>query len=343
MTAGAGTNYGELAAWLHREGWALHNTASLPHITLAGAVATGTHGSGDTCGTLSSAVAAIEMITADGDLRTVRRGERDFNGMVVSLGALGVATRVTLDIQPTFDMRQDAFVGLPWDTLLSDLDAVMAAGYSVSLLTKWSGPTVARLWIKTRLAGGEPRVVSAAHLGATPEVVAPNASPDGAGDLNPFGGLPGPWSERLPHFRRGVDPGTVGHLQSEYLLPRTHAIEAFGLLRAMAERIDPFLLTTEIRSMRADDLWLSPAYGRDTIGIHFSWARDLVGVPVVSAEVEAALLPLGARPHWGKIIHAPAATLAPLYPMLSAFRELARSLDPGGRFRNVYVDRHVFA
>jgi xylitol oxidase len=342
VTAGGGTNYGDLAAWLQGEGWALHNTASLPHVTLAGATATGTHGSGDRLGSLSTAVAGLEIVTASGDLVSFRRGDRDFDGMVVQLGALGVVTRMTLDIQPSFQVRQDAFEGLAWDTVLGDLDAVMSAGYSVSLLTKWAGPTVTRLWIKTRLEDGEPATVSAAHLGARPALVSPNASPEGAADLNPFGGVPGPWSERLPHFKPGAQPGTAGHLQSEYLLPRARATEALALLRALAGGIDPFLLTTEIRSMAGDDLWLSPAHGRDTIGIHFSWARDLDAVPAISAEIEAMLLPLGGRPHWAKILHTRAADLAPLYPRLPAFRELARAFDPAGKFRNAYLETHVF-
>jgi xylitol oxidase len=263
--------------------------------------------------------------------------------MLVGLGALGVVTRVTLDIQPTFHLRQDAFEGLAWDTVLSDLDAVMSAGYSVSLLTKWSGPGVTRLWIKTRLADGDAGSVSAAHLGASLAAPhSPNANPEGVSDLNPFGGVPGPWSERLPHFRPGVDPGTPGHLQCEYMVPRARATEALTLLRSMRNRIDPLLLTSEIRSMAADDLWLSPAYGRPTIGIHFSWARDLVSVPAIAADIEALLLPLGGRPHWGKIIHSPAVKLADVYPMLPAFRELAHSLDPGGKFRNAYLDAHLF-
>ena len=343
VTAGAGTNYGTLAAWLHREGWALHNTASLPHITLGGATATGTHGSGDDLGTLSSAVAEIELVTATGDIITTRRGDRNFDGMVVNLGALGVVTRITLDIEPTFAMRQDAFEGLLWDALLGDLDAVMSAGYSVSLLTKWSGPTVTRLWIKTRLTDEQPATVSTSHLGASPAaLVSPDATPESTATLNPFGGVAGPWCDRLPHFRQGVDPGTVGHLQSEYLVPRNRAVEAMTLLRTIGPRIDPHLLTTEIRSMKADTLWLSPTYGHDAIGIHFSWARDLEAVPVVSAEIEALLLPLGARPHWGKIIHTGAAGLTTLYPRLPAFRALARSLDPNGKFRNDYLDTHVF-
>lgn len=341
VTVGAGTNYGVLAAYLQRAGWALHNMASLPHVSVAGAIATGTHGSGDRLGVLGTAVAALEMVAATGDLVTLRRGEAGFDGAVVALGALGVVTRMTLDVQPAFDMRQDAFEGLLWSTLLADLDAVMSAGYSVSLFTAWSAPTVTRLWIKTRLNDGAPETPRVTHLGVVPAAHPSwRATPETALRLNPFG-IAGPWSERLAHFRPDVEITPV-HLQSEYMVPRARATAAIAGLRDMAERIDRQLWVTEIRSMAADGLWLSPAYGDDRVAIHFSWKNEPEAVAAITAEIEARLLPLGARPHWGKIIRAPAAQLAPLYPQLPAFRDLARAYDPDGKFRNAYLDIHVF-
>jgi alditol oxidase len=342
VTVGAGTDYGVLAGYLRGADWALHNMASLPHISVAGGTATGTHGSGDRLGNLATAVAALEIVCATGDLVTIRRGDAGFEGAVVALGAIGIVTRVTLDIQPEFEMRQDAFEGLPWTTVLSDFDAVMSAGYSVSLMTSWSGPSVTRLWIKTRLTSGASVAVSAAHLGAAPtSQPSARATPEATQRLNPFG-VPGPWSERLTHFRRDVMPGPPGHLQSEYMVPRTQATAAIARLRAIGDRIDRHLWATEIRSMASDALWLSPAYGDDRIGIHFSWLREPEAVELMTNEIEATLLPLGARPHWGKIMHARAEQLAPLYPKLPAFRELARSYDPQGKFRNEFLDVHVF-
>jgi len=338
VTASGGASYGAVAAHLHREGWALLNMASLPHITLAGATATGTHGSGDANGTLSSAVSALELVTASGDLVTVRRGEPGFDGLVVSLGAFGIATRVTLDIQPDFVMRQDAFADLPWAALRDGFDAVMSAGESVSVMTCWSVPAVARVWIKTRAADGAAVSDTAVRLGAVP-TSAPLA--EEIPGLTAFGEPAGPAHQRMPHFRPDVEPGKIGHLQSEYLLPRDRAGEAIALLRGIGERIDGALLVSEIRSMTADGLWLSPAYGRDTIGFHFSWRRDFDAVARVTAEIEALLLPLGGRPHWGKIIHAGAERLAPLYPRLSEFRALARDYDPGGKFANAFLRAHV--
>ena len=342
VTVGGGTNYGVLAAHLHRAGWALHNMASVPHVSIAGAIATGTHGSGDRLGNLSTAVTELDIVCATGDLVTIRRGDRDFDGAVVALGALGIVTRVTLDIQPTFEMRQDAFEGLPWATVLSDFDTVMSAGYSVSLMTSWSGPTVTRLWIKTHLARGVEGAASVAHLGAAP-AAHPSArqTPEAMARLTPFG-APGPWSERLPHFRSNAELWPPGHLQSEYMVPRAQATAAIAKLRTIGDRIDRHLWVTEIRGVAADRLWLSPAYWDDCVGIHFSWQREIEAVAAMTAEIEAMLLPLGGRPHWGKIMHARSEQLAPLYPKLPEFRELARSYDPGGKFRNEFVDLHVF-
>jgi alditol oxidase len=334
-TMGAGMDYGALAAYLHREGWALFNMPSLPHVTIGGATATGTHGSGDARGTLSADVAGLEIVTAAGDLVTVRRGDANFDGMVVNLGALGVVTRLELDVQPAFKMRQDVFEGLPWDKVQTDLDAVMSAGYSVGILTAWSSPTIDRLWIKTVVADGVPPDVSAAHLGAHP---ATTWVPSDA--LNPFG-VAGPSGERLPHFKRDVEPGQLGHLQSEYMLPRDRFVEAVAMLRAIGERIDRHLLVTEIRSMTADALWLSPAYGRATIALHFSWQREIEAVAGISAEIEAMLLPLGGRPHWGKIMHTGHQRLAPLYPRLQSFKDLVRAYDPDGKFANAFLRDHV--
>jgi len=344
VTVGAGISYGTLAAHLQAQGYALHNMGSLPHISVAGATATGTHGSGDTNGNLSTAVRGLQLVVGSGDLVHVRRGDPGFDGMVVGLGAFGVVTRVTLDIQPSFQVRQDAFIDLPWDTLLADFDAVFSSAYSVNILTKWGDPSVNRLWLKTRLVNGMPSDVTAAHLGALPAPVDKiSSSPDDpTSRLNPFGGMPGPWSERLPHFRLDRQPGVTEQIQSEYMVPRSRIITALKNLRAIAHRIDPYLYATEIRTMAADDLWLSPSHGRDSVGIHFTWQRRPAAVDPITQEIEAMLLPLGARPHWGKLIHAKASQLTQLYSHMGAFRQLADRYDPTGKFRNAYLIKHVF-
>jgi xylitol oxidase len=341
VTVGAGTRYGQLAQHLHAQGWALHNMGSLPHISVAGATATGTHGSGDRNGNLSTAVVGLEMVTAGGDLLRIGRGERGFEGMVVGLGAFGIITRMTLDIQPTFDVRQDAFIALPWATVLSRLDEVTSAAYSVSLMTRWSGETVDRLWLKTRVAEDGPLEVTAAHLGASAtEQVSASGRAAAQDRLNPFG-LAGPWCDRLCHFRLDAEPGQNDQIQSEYMVPRGQAVTALALLRGIAARIDALLYMTEIRTMAADGLWLSPSYGHDTVAIHFTWKREIEAVDRITAEIEEMLLPLGARPHWGKLMHVRVGEIAAVYPRLPEFRALVAEHDPGGKFANAFLAKHV--
>jgi len=340
VTVGAGTTYAALAAWLEAQGWALHNMASLPHITVGGAVATGTHGSGDRLGTLSSAVAAIELVTATGDLARFRRGDDGFEGMVVALGALGVVTRVTLDIEPSYRLRQDAFADLPWQVLAETPDAVMGAGTSVSLFTCWSSPSIARLWIKTRLGVDSPPAPPGGALPTDqPGPVLPQAAD--APLRRTLFGVAAPWAEVLCHIRPTYPPSPVEQIQSEVLVPRAGLAQAVAALRAIGTRIDTHLSVTEIRSMAADSLWLSPAQGRDTIGLHFTWKPHADAVAALTAEIESLLLPLGGRPHWGKLMHATAPALEALYPRLAAFRTLVGRMDPEGKFRNAFLVRHV--
>jgi xylitol oxidase len=342
VTVGGGTSYGDLSWFLHREGFALHNLASLPQITVAGAIATATHGSGDGNKALSSAVVGLEMVVGDGSIRRVEPGQPDFDGMVVSLGAFGIVTRVTLAIQPTFEIRQDAFVELPWDELIARFDTISSAAYSFSIFTKWSGPTANRIWLKTRL--GTPAAdleLSRLGLKPGPPDTVPATGENHPVLLNPFG-VPGPWSERLTHTPRDEPPVPSEQIQSEYMIPRPQFANAIAILRSMAGRVDPLLYASEIRTVAADKLWLSPAYRQDTIALHFTWKKQREAVDAITRELEAALIPLGAKPHWGKLIHADAAALAPLYPRIADFRCCALRHDPEGKFRNAWLDRHVF-
>jgi alditol oxidase len=344
VTAGAATSYGTLASHLHREGFALHNLASLPHISIAGAVATATHGSGDGNESLASAVAAFDLVMSDGSLKHMRRGEADFAGMVVGLGAFGIVTRVTLDLQPTFDVRQDAFVDLPWNEMLEKFDAISSAAYSVSILTKWSGPNVNRIWLKTRVNASSSRQLNVAHIGLKPGLphAVPKTTENPLALLTPFGGIAGPWSERLAHMPGDIEPSPPEQIQSEYFIARPRLAEAVAIIRSMADRIDPVLHGTEIRTVASDALWLSPAYKQDVVGLHFTWKSKVQAVDAATRDIEAALIPLGAKPHWGKVIHADAETLRPLYPRMLEFRACAARYDPNGKFRNAFLDKHVF-
>jgi xylitol oxidase len=344
VTVDAATSYGVVADRLQRQGYALHNLASLPHITVAGAISTGTHGSGDRNGPLSRAVAGVELVLADGSLCWINRGDEGFDGMVVGLGAFGIVTRVLLEIEPTFEVRQDAFVSLAWDDLLANFEAISSAAYSVSILTKWSKDTADRLWLKTRLTANSPDELPISHLGlrAGPPEAVDIAGVNPTPQLTTFGGIPGPWSERLAHYRPDAVPGASEQIQSEYMIPRTRIADAVKAIRSMASRVDPWLRASEIRTMAADAFWLSPAYSQDSVGLHFTWDKRPTEVNRITHELEDVLIPMGGRPHWGKVLHASAATLMPLYPRLTQFRALAAHYDPAGKFRNAFMDLHVF-
>lgn len=335
----AGLRYGEIAPGLHERGRALGAMASLPHISVAGAVATGTHGSGDGTRSLAGDVVGVELLTASGEMLTLRRGDADFTGSVVALGALGVVTRMELATVPTFDVRQDVFTGLPWDALFENLDAVMGSAYSVSVFTSWYEPDVRMVWCKSRVTDGAGTAPTLpVELGAAAATGPMHPLPDVAAvACTEQGGRPGPWFERLPHFRLDFTPSLGEELQSEYLLPRTAGPDAVRALRALGDRVGPLLLTSEIRTIAGDDQWLSTA-PEDSLALHFTWKQDWPAVRAVLQEVEAALLPLGARPHWGKLFTVPVADLPGLYPRFGDFAELAARLDPAGTFRGGYVE-----
>jgi xylitol oxidase len=334
VTVNAAVRYGDLAEQLHAAGHGLHAMASLPHISVAGAVATATHGSGDTTKCLSAAVVALELITADGELLRLRRGDPEFAGAVVNLGALGVVSRVTLEIEPTYEVRQHVFNDVPWDTVLANFDAVTSAAHSVSLFGLWRPEVVDQVWLKSRDA--EPREL----FGATP---APGKQHPILG-LDPVncteqGGVPGPWFDRLPHFRMGFTPSVGEEIQSEYLVPRSAAVDAIEAVRRIGPRVSPLLQVTEIRTVAADDLWLSPSYEQDVVGIHFTLVRRPEEIRALLPLLSETLAPFGARPHWGKWFDLRADRIAELYPRLPDFLALAERLDPERCFRNDYLDR----
>ena len=340
VTCSAWLKYGELAEALAAHGVALHNLASLPHISIAGAIATATHGSGDANGNLATAVRAVELVTSDGEVLTVARGEPDFDGLVVGLGALGVVTRVTLDIEPAYEVRQRVFEGLSWDALHEHFDEITASGYSVSVFTRW-GETVDQVWIKSRVTDA-PEQEREELFGAVAATVDrhPILGLD-AVNCTPQLGVPGPWSDRLPHFRMGFTPSNGEEIQSEFHVARHHAEGAIRAVHALGETLRPVLQVSEIRTIAADELWMSPQYRQASVALHFTWTREPEAVARVLVELEAALAPFGARPHWGKAFRATAAEIAPLYERLPDFARLAQRLDPRGAFRNDWLERHV--
>ncbi len=338
VRVGAAVRYGHLARQLHADGWALHNLASLPHISVAGAVATATHGSGDRSPNLATAVAGLELVTADGSLLSLTRADAELAGAVVGLGALGVVTALTLDIEPTYDVVQEVHTDLPWSAVLADFDAVSGSADSVSLFTDWRGPAVTQVWRKNRVPLSEERPAP-----RWPDGVAAmtNLHPLPGGDIASTTaqlGVPGAWHERLPHFRLEFVPSAGQELQSEYFVDRRDAAAAIQAVRGLADRLAPVLLVSEVRTVAADDLWLSMAYDRDSACLHFTWKLMQPEVEALLPRLEDALAPFAARPHWGKLFSDAAAHL---YPRLADFRALVARLDPAGTFGNDFLDRHL--
>jgi len=342
----AGISYGQLCPALHERGFALHNLASLPHISVAGACATATHGSGVKNGNLATAVRALEFVNAQGDLVTLMRekdGER-FQGAVVNLGALGIITKLTLEVQPTYYMKQVVYRNLPLKQLTENFRAIENSGYSVSLFTDWTNRNINQVWIKSRVDAGHGSPSEPEFYGA--KAATRNLHPLenlSAENCTEQMGVPGPWYERLPHFRMGFTPSNGDELQSEYFVPADRAVEAILAIFAISGAVTPHLFISEIRTIAADDLWMSPCFGGDCVAIHFTWKPDWPAVQRALPVIEKALAPFGARPHWGKLFTMSPEHLQPLIQKLPQFRELLAQYDAGGKFRNQFIDANIFS
>jgi xylitol oxidase len=345
VTIEAGVRYGELGRWLHERGFALHNLASLPHISIVGACATGTHGSGDKHGNLATAVSSMDMVTADGEIIVLSR-EQDpeyFYGAVVGLGGLGIITKLTLDISPTFAIRQDVYENLPLAQLEDHFDELSSSVYSISLFTDWRNATFNQLWLKRNVNEGssfnpEPTLFDATLAKRHVHPIATLSAENCTEQM----GIAGPWHERLPHFRMDFTPSSGEELQSEYIFPRQHAFQVLQAINGLSEYIAPLLQISEVRTIAADDLWMSPCYHQHSIGIHFTWKQDWPAVGKVLPMIEDALAPFHARPHWGKLFTMTPNHIHSLYEKLPDFQKLLEHYDPQGKFRNAFLDKYVF-
>ncbi|MFL5732490.1 MAG: FAD-binding protein [Chloroflexia bacterium] len=345
VTLDAGARYGQICEQLHRQGYAFPNLASLPHISVVGACATATHGSGDRNGNLATAVSAMEFITADGEVVRLSREENgeEFSGAVVGLGGLGVVTSLTLDVVPTFEVRQNVYENLPMAQLEEHFDEITSRAYSVSMLTDWQAERINQVWLKRPVVPGVPFEPESALFGATPAPANRHPIPGlSAENCTQQMGVPGPWYERLPHFRMGFTPSSGEELQSEYFVPRPHALEAFHAIYGLRDRIAPLLQISEIRTIAGDDLWMSPCFGHDCVSVHFTWVKDRQGVGEFLPLLEEALAPFEARPHWGKVFTMEPERVRSFYPRLADFQRLLGAYDPEGKFRNAFLEEYVF-
>jgi xylitol oxidase len=344
VTVSGGIRYGDLSAHLHGNGYALHNLASLPHISVAGACATATHGSGSNNGNLATAVAAIEFITSDGNIVTLSRekNEEQFSGAIVHLGALGIVTRMTLDIEPAYEVRQDVYENLPMHQLQEHFDEIMSAGYSVSLFTDWQKRNIGEVWIKSKMGLKNPVTEPTDFFGAKPATKNLHPIPGiSAENCTEQMGVAGPWHERLPHFKMGFTPSSGEELQSEYFVPRQYAYDAIAAVEQLHQKITPHLLISEIRTIDADNLWMSPCYQQPCVAIHFTWKQNWPAVSSLLPQIEEQLYAFHARPHWGKLFTASPDKIRELYPKMTDFQQLVKQFDPEGTFANEYLIRNI--
>jgi alditol oxidase len=332
---GAAVTYAELAGALNARGWALANLASLPHISVVGAVATATHGSGTRLGNLATSVRGLELVTSDGDRVTLASGDPRLPGAAVHLGALGVVTAAMLAIEPYYELRQDVYLGLGWEALAAHFDEVMSAGRSVSVFHDF-GQRTREVWVKGDPGRGAPTDLFGALPAQEPHNPVPGGLPE---NCTAQLGSAGPWSERLPHFRSGFTPSAGEEIQSEWFVAREDAMRAIDALRPLGARIREVLQIAELRVIAADELWMSPHFGRDSAGLHFTWRLEPEPVARTCAEIERALAPLAPRPHWGKLFSPGPLPWAP--ERLADFLALRAELDPSGRFVNAWLRERV--
>lgn len=341
VTVEAGVRYGALGEYLQTKGYALHNLASLPHISVAGSIATATHGSGVKLGNLATAVSGLEFVTAAGEVVTLTRAKdgEHFNGVVVHLGGLGVVTKVTLDIEPTFQVRQEVYENLPFAELEKNFEAIMSAGYSVSLFTDWQKNVISEVWVKSRVTDGKATPAKPELFGA--KLATRNLHPIrelAAENCTDQMGVPGPWHERLPHFKMNFTPSSGKELQAEYFIPFSNAVAALKAINNLGDKWINDLFISEVRTIAADNLWMSTAYKRPSVAIHFTWKQHTDAVMKLIPVVEEQLAKFGARPHWGKLFTIPAAQLKARYERYNDFQQLLRQHDPQGKFRNEFLD-----
>jgi xylitol oxidase len=346
VTVEGGLTYGRLCPVLDRKGWALHNLASLPHISIAGACATATHGSGEKNGNLATAVCGYEIVTASGEVETLspEMSGPEFLGAVVGLGSLGVITKVKLKIQPSYRIQQYVYEDLPLSQLKDHFDVIESAAYSVSLFTDWQKQRINEVWLKCRMDQKPLFDAPAEFFGA--RKATRNLHPIAelsAENCTEQMGVPGPWYDRLPHFKMGFTPSAGKELQSEYFVPRHQAVEAIMALEHLRDQISPHLLITEIRAIAADELWMSPCYKRPSVTIHFTWKPDWPAVRRLLPIIERELAPFHPRPHWGKLFTLSPAVLQSEYEKRPEFIALSHRFDPRGKFRNEFLNINIFA
>ncbi len=345
VTVEGGIKYGELAPYLEENGLALHNLASLPHISIAGACATATHGSGVNNGNLATAVSGIEFVNAAGNVVSLSR-EKDgehFEGAVVGLGAFGVVTKLTLNVQPSFKMKQVVYRNMPMKSLEKNFLEIMSSGYSVSLFTDWKDQKINEVWIKSKVSADD-KPAEATYFGGT--LATENVHPVealSAENCTEQMGVPGVWYERMPHFKMGFTPSAGKELQSEFFIPIEHGYEAMMAIEKLHEKISPHIFISEIRAIKADNLWMSPCYQQTCVALHTTWKQEIDIVMGLIPLFEEAIAPFNPKPHWAKLFTIKPELLQSKYKKLADFKALVKQYDPNGKFKNDFLNKNLYS
>jgi L-gulonolactone oxidase len=346
----AGTKLADLNADLQRHGLALANLGDVDEQTISGAIATGTHGTGALLGGLGTQVVAVEMVTADGEVVTCSREDAPdlLAALVVSLGTLGVTTRITLQAVPAFGLHALERTE-PWPDLITGLHE--AAERHDHFEFHWFPHTdLAMVKRNDRVPASHLRPLPGWRRYVDDELLANSV-------FELVNRLATRRPELLPHINRVsaqvwggrdyvdashrvfVSPRRVRFVESEYGVPRAAVGQVLTELRSWIDGHDERIsFPVEVRFAAADDLWLSPAYGRDTayVAVHqyhrLPYTRYFAAFERIVAEA-------GGRPHWGKLHGLDADRLRPLYPRFDDFLRLRDRLDPDRVFANPYSTR----
>jgi len=336
----AGMQYADVCRYLETKGWALFNTASLGEITVAGAMLTGTHGSGSNNPVLSDCVEGIEMVLESGEIFNISREDSDeFFGFVISLGALGVFTKLKLKIVESFSIKQFVYENIGIQSISENFDDVFDKSYSVSYFSNWKKNSTGQIWMKFLDNNNFPQLPSVWLDG---NIANANQHPVKVNDPSPCTdqmGVSGKWLYRLPHFKLDSSPASGDEVQTEYLVDRAYVSHYIDELSNIGDEIAARVYATEIRTIKADDLWLSGAHGRQTVGFHFTWKKS-DSLQTFLPKIEEILGNHNGRPHWGKLFSTPRENLIGRYPKYSNFEDLLKKYDPNKKFRNSFINRY---
>ena len=241
-------------------------------------------------------------------------------------------------------MRQYVYENLPFSELKQHFDAIMSSAYSVSLFTDWQKQRVNEVWLKSRIEEGKSLEAPQEFFGAkrATKDLHPIAELS-AENCTPQMGVPGPWYERLPHFRMGFIPSAGKELQAEYFVPRRHAVEAILAVERLRDRVGPHLMISEIRTIADDNLWMSPCYKEPRVTIHFTLKPDLPAVRRLLPVIERELAAFDARPHWGKLFTFSPKKFHSTCQKLPEFIQFCKHYDLNGKFRKEFLERTIFS